>query len=104
MGSKGYSSVGAVVGATHPEALAEMRARMPHSPLLLPGYGAQGAGAEDIAAGFHRGGQGALVNSSRGISFAYKKAGRPCSEWREASTEALNVMIEEISAVAHSAV
>ena len=104
MGVNGYSSVGAVVGATHPDALAKMRARMPHTPLLLPGYGAQGAGAQDIASGFHKGGQGALVNSSRGISFAYKKAGRPCTEWREAATDALNVMIEEIGSVAHTAV
>ncbi|MDG1498822.1 MAG: orotidine-5'-phosphate decarboxylase [Planctomycetota bacterium] len=104
MGESGYSSVGAVVGATHPEALAAMRERMPHTPLLLPGYGAQGAGAEDIAAGFHKGGFGAIVNSSRGISFAYKKAGRPCSEWREAAVDALDSMIQEIGAVAHAAV
>lgn len=102
MGSCGLSSVGAVVGATHPEALAALRARLPVAPLLLPGYGAQGAGAADVAAGFLAGGQGALVNSSRGVAFAYKKAGRPSSEWRAAASEAIDVMIEDLSAVARA--
>ena len=68
----GYGAVGAVVGATWPAELAELRAALPHAPLLIPGYGSQGAGAADVAAAFHPGGLGALVNSSRGINFAFR--------------------------------
>lgn len=100
IGSSGLSSIGAVVGATHPEALAALRERMPNTPLLLPGYGAQGAGASDVAPGFLPGGQGALVNSSRGVAFAYKKAGRPSSEWRDAASLAIDTMVSDLSAVA----
>lgn len=102
MGACGMSSVGAVVGATHPEALAALRKRMPAAPLLLPGYGAQGAGAADVAPGFFADGQGAVVNSSRGVAFAYKQAGRPSGEWRDASREAIDVMIDDLSAVART--
>ena len=75
---------------------------MPHAPLLLPGYGAQGAGASDVAPGFLAGGQGALVNSSRGVAFAYKKAGTPQSQWRDATRTAIATMIDDLSAVAHA--
>ena len=102
LGACGMSSVGAVVGATHPEALAALRKRMPKAPLLLPGYGAQGAGASDVAAGFFADGQGAVVNSSRGVAFAYKKAERPSNEWRQAASEAIDAMIEDLSAVAQA--
>ena len=64
------SSVGAVVGATHPQELAHWRAAMPHAPLLLPGLGAQGARAADLAAAFFAGGTGAVVSASRGIQYA----------------------------------
>ncbi|MGD9495114.1 MAG: orotidine-5'-phosphate decarboxylase [Armatimonadota bacterium] len=70
-GASGYSSVGAVVGATWPEQLVELRAAMPRTPLLVPGYGAQGAGAQDVVAAFDDQGLGAIVNSSRAIIFAY---------------------------------
>ncbi len=70
-GRSGYSSVGAVVGATWPAQLAELRAAMPHTPLLVPGYGAQGGGAADVVAAFDDRGLGAIVNSSRGIIYAY---------------------------------
>lgn len=102
MGACGASSVGAVVGATHPQALAELRERMPHAPLLLPGYGAQGAGASDVAPGFFADGHGALVNSSRGVAFAYQKAGRPANEWRAASAEAIDQMVDDLRAVART--
>ena len=69
----GYGPVGAVVGATYPEQLAELRASMPHTPLLVPGYGAQGGGARDVAAAFDAEGLGAIVNSSRGIIFAHAR-------------------------------
>lgn len=68
----GYSCVGAVVGATYPEQLAEMRSKMPHTFLLVPGYGAQGGGAEGASKAFDECGLGAVVNSSRAIMLAYK--------------------------------
>ena len=70
--SEGYSPVGAVVGATWPEELRRLRALMPHSWLLLPGVGAQGASVQDLAAAFDRRGLGALVNQSRGVMQAFK--------------------------------
>lgn len=73
MGKYGYSCVGAVVGATYPEQLAEMREALPHTFFLVPGYGAQGGGAEGVAKGFDKNGLGAIVNSSRGVMCAYKK-------------------------------
>jgi orotidine-5'-phosphate decarboxylase len=73
IGESGMSSVGAVVGATFPEQAAELRERMPTTPFLLPGYGAQGGKAESLRNAFGPGGSGALVNSSRGIIFAFAK-------------------------------
>ena len=77
-GAYGYTSVGAVVGATYPEQIAELRKKLPHTFFLIPGYGAQGATAKDIAAAFDANGLGGIVNSSRGIMTAYKKEG--CDE------------------------
>lgn len=71
-GEFGYGIVGAVVGATYPDELAIMRQAMPHVPLLIPGYGAQGGKADDVAAGFDEKGFGAVVNASRSILYAYK--------------------------------
>lgn len=70
-GTMGYGDVGAVVGATSPRELAELRQAMPQVPFLVPGYGAQGATAADCRAAFVKG-QGAVVNSSRGIVFPYQ--------------------------------
>ncbi len=78
MGKYGYSGVGAVVGATYPEQIKELRAKLPHTFFLIPGYGAQGASAKDIAGAFDSNGLGGIVNSSRGIMCAYKKEG--CDE------------------------
>ena len=69
----GYSAVGAVVGATYPEQLTELRKKMPHTFFLVPGYGAQGGGAKDVAGAFDERGLGAVINSSRGIMCAWKK-------------------------------
>ncbi len=77
-GKYGYSGVGAVVGATYPEQLATLRATLPHTFFLVPGYGAQGGGAKDVAHAFDERGLGAIVNSSRGIMCAYQKEG--CDE------------------------
>ena len=66
----GFTPLGAVVGATYPEALSALRARMPRALLLVPGYGAQGATAEDVVGAFRDDGSGAVVNASRSISYA----------------------------------
>ncbi|MDE6833100.1 MAG: orotidine-5'-phosphate decarboxylase [Ruminococcus sp.] len=73
VGKYGYSAVGAVVGATYPEMLTELRQRLPHTMFLVPGYGAQGGGAEGLKGGFDENGLGAIVNSSRAVMCAYKK-------------------------------
>ncbi|GGI88797.1 orotidine-5'-phosphate decarboxylase [Deinococcus wulumuqiensis] len=65
-----YASVGAVVGATHPADLATFRNLMPRALLLLPGLGAQGAKAGDLAGAFHSGGTGALASASRAVQYA----------------------------------
>lgn len=78
VGKYGYSDVGAVVGATYPEMLTELRKRLPHTMFLVPGYGAQGGGAEGLKGGFDENGLGAIVNSSRAVMCAYKKEG--CDE------------------------
>lgn len=73
MGEYGYSAVGAVVGATYPEQLQELRSRLPHTFFLVPGYGAQGGGAQGVAGAFDENGLGGIVNSSRAIMCAYLK-------------------------------
>ena len=72
VGECGYSSVSSVVGATYPEQLAELRKIMPTSYFLIPGYGAQGGKASDIALGFDGNGLGGIVNASRSLMCAYK--------------------------------
>ena len=71
-GEYGYSSISAVVGATYPEQLKELRNIAKHTYFLIPGYGAQGGKAEDIALGFDSNGFGGLVNASRSLMCAYK--------------------------------
>ena len=71
IGRHGFSLVGAVVGATHPSEATLLREKMPHTFFLVPGYGAQGAGADDLKGVFNKDGIGAIVNSSRGITGAY---------------------------------
>lgn len=73
MGRYGYSGIGAVVGATYPAQLGELRRELPHTFFLVPGYGAQGGAADDVAPAFDSNGLGAVVNSSRGIMCAWKK-------------------------------
>jgi len=73
VGQSGYGNVGAVVGATYPEQLAHLRAKMKRSILLVPGFGAQGGSAADVAAAFDENGTGAVINSSRGVIFAYEQ-------------------------------
>ncbi|MCL2856142.1 MAG: orotidine-5'-phosphate decarboxylase [Oscillospiraceae bacterium] len=73
VGARGYSKVGAVVGATFPEQGRALRARMPHTFFLVPGYGAQGGSGKDLRGFFDANGLGCIVNSSRGITAAWKK-------------------------------
>lgn len=71
IGDRGFSNVGAVVGATYPEEAAEIREKYPSLFLLLPGYGVQGGKAQTLANGFNKKGYGGVVNSSRGILYAF---------------------------------
>ena len=71
-GKRHYKSIGAVVGATYSEEAAKLRVIMPNSFFLVPGYGIQGATADDIIPCFNSDGLGAIINSSRGIIFAYQ--------------------------------
>lgn len=77
-GKYGYSGVGAVVGATYPAQLTELRKALPHTFFLVPGYGAQGGGAADVTGAFDTNGIGGIINSSRGIMCAWQKEG--CAE------------------------
>ena len=77
-GNYGFTGVGAVVGATYPEQLTELRREHPSIFFLVPGYGAQGGGAQGLVGAFNKDGLGAIVNSSRAIMCAYKKEG--CDE------------------------
>src|SRR5580692_11126362 len=71
VGASGYSSIGAVIGATFPEEGSRLRSLMPKAPILVPGYGAQGGSAKAAAECFNEDGLGAVVNSSRGITYAF---------------------------------
>lgn len=71
-GENGYSSIAAVVGATYPKQLQELRNIAPHTFFLIPGYGAQGGKPEDIALGFDKNKLGGIVNASRSLMCAYK--------------------------------
>ncbi|MDR0489900.1 MAG: orotidine-5'-phosphate decarboxylase [Oscillospiraceae bacterium] len=73
-GKHGYSGVGAVVGATYPEQLVELRQKFPRLFFLVPGYGAQGGGGKDVAGAFDKDGIGAIVNASRSLMCAWQKA------------------------------
>ena len=82
VGSRGLSSVGAVVGATHPRAVGEARRLMPQAVLLLPGVGAQGATPADLARAFTSGPASALVSASRSVLYAFRTTGE---DWRTAA-------------------
>lgn len=73
VGKHGYSSVGAVVGATWPEQAKKLREIMPNTFFLVPGYGAQGGDAQTVKSCFDKNGDGAIVNASRSLMCAYKK-------------------------------
>ena len=97
-----YSNVGAVVGATYPEMSRILRKLMPRTYFLVPGYGAQGGTAADLAHCFNEDGLGAVVNSSRGIIAAYRqekyKHFGP-EHFAEASRQAVIDMVADINSV-----
>ncbi|GIW97523.1 MAG: orotidine 5'-phosphate decarboxylase [Pirellulaceae bacterium] len=95
----GWTSIGAVVGATYPEQLAQLRQTMPRTWLLIPGYGAQGGSADDVAGAFDRRGLGAVVNSSRGIIFAYRQSASSHRDWQDAVAQAAETMRRALNAV-----
>ncbi|MGB9689479.1 orotidine-5'-phosphate decarboxylase [Thermogutta sp.] len=98
-GRCGYGDVGGVVGATFHEQLAELRQVMPHTWFLVPGYGAQGGTARDVAAAFDPTGLGAIVNNSRGILFAYRRREFERfgpTRWQEAIEAATREMIDQL--------
>jgi orotidine-5'-phosphate decarboxylase len=82
VGEVGLSSVGAVVGATHPRAVAEARRLMPQTVLLLPGIGAQGGAVSDLVRAFQSGPASALVNAARSVDYAFRETG---GDYREAA-------------------
>lgn len=101
MGTKGYSRVAAVVGATYREQGEELRKKMPHTFFLIPGYGAQGASGDDIRGYFDRDGRGCIVNSSRGIIAAYQKDSKFGSpDFAEAAREAALKMKKDLEGIA----
>lgn len=94
-GKCGYGVAGAVVGATYPEQLSELRAALPHTWFLIPGFGAQGGAAADVDGGFAENGLGAVVNSSRGVIFAYNK--RPHADgWQGAVRKAAEEAVAQL--------
>jgi orotidine-5'-phosphate decarboxylase len=103
MGTSGYSSLGAVVGATYPEQLARLRELMPRNLILIPGYGTQGGAAADVQCALDRNGLGAVVNASRSVIFAYRdetwSASSDETRWTEAVREAARRMRDELNEV-----
>lgn len=100
IGKQGYSSIGAVVGATYPHVLSTLRKIMPATYFLVPGYGVQGATAKNIRHCFNPDGFGAIINASRSILYAYNTS--PWKEkygikgWKEATRESVIKMNEEL--------
>lgn len=102
VGELGYSALGVVVGATYPKQAEELRRLLPQSIFLVPGYGAQGGTADDVKPCFNKDGLGAIVNSSRGILFAYKQerySSYGAAGYAEAARAATQVMMEDLKRV-----
>lgn len=97
VGEHGLSSVGAVVGATHPRAVSQARKLMPQTPILLPGVGAQGATPADVARAFTSGPASALVTASRSVIFAFRGTDE---DWRAAAASAAERLSVQVWAAA----
>jgi orotidine-5'-phosphate decarboxylase len=96
VGERGLSSVGAVIGATHPRAVGEARRLLPQAILLLPGVGAQGATPADLARAFTSGPASALVNASRSVIYAFRNGQE---DWRSAASAEAARLRREVWAV-----
>jgi orotidine-5'-phosphate decarboxylase len=99
IGKYGYSRVGAVVGATYPDEMRFLRRRLENTFFLVPGYGAQGGGAEDVVPAFDEFGRGAIINSSRAIICAWKKTGGDGEDYQAAALAAAVQMRDELRKV-----
>ena len=97
-----YGAVGAVVGATWPKQLDDLRAAMPHTWLLVPGFGRQGGRASDVRGAFHPDGMGAIIVSARDVIFAHSRpemnAGLADAQWQTAVDRACRDMITRLAA------
>ena len=94
VGQRGYSAIGAVVGATQPHTVASLRRRLPKSIFLLPGYGTQGATADMTRAAFDENGLGAIVSASRSVLYPTARAGE---DWKSAVARAAREMKAELA-------
>lgn len=99
IGACGYSCLGAVVGATYPDEARRLRKIMPRQIFLVPGYGAQGATAEDCAASFRDDGTGAIVNASRSVIYAHHR--HPNLDWKKAVETAVKEFAKDIRLAVH---
>ena len=97
IGENGYSSVAAVVGATYPEQLKQIREVAKHTYFLIPGYGAQGGKAEDIALGFDNNGLGGIINASRSLMCAYQKSEFDEKDYAKATRQEALKMKDELN-------
>lgn len=95
----GYSGVGAVVGATYPQQLQELRKELKHTFFLVPGYGAQGGGANDVKFAFDSNGLGAIINASRSIMCAWQKEKCDDKDYANAARREAIRMREDIQSV-----
>ncbi len=103
IGASGYSCVGAVVAAKDAASTRVLRAALPHTPLLVPGFGAQGGTAVEVAACFAPGGRGAIVNASRSVIFAYQRAEireRAGDDWQACVAEAAREFARQVAQAA----
>jgi orotidine-5'-phosphate decarboxylase len=101
LGASGWSAIGAVVGATKADDAVALRARMPHTPFLVPGFGAQGGRLDDVLACFDARGQGALVTASRSVIYAHEGSR---GDWTDAVAEAARDLRDQLAEAAASRV
>ncbi|MCZ6835394.1 MAG: orotidine-5'-phosphate decarboxylase [Planctomycetota bacterium] len=97
VGARGYSAIGAVVGATKPEAAARLREIMPDQLFLVPGFGAQGGGADDVKPCFKSDGTGALVTASRSVIYAFDSRD---DDWQGKISEAAKKLADQVGVIA----
>ncbi|MHC4275338.1 MAG: orotidine-5'-phosphate decarboxylase [Planctomycetota bacterium] len=93
VGACGYSAVGAVVGATRPDEISALRTLMPQQVFLVPGYGSQGGGVDDIRRCFDGRGRGAVVSASRSVIYAFDPE---AGDWAGAVTDAAKRFADDV--------